>query len=303
MTAEAATRTRVREVVVAATARLRDAGSATAALDAQVLAAHALGCDRTWLLAHPEVDLAAEAADLIGVLVERRAGGEPVAYIRGFKEWYGLRMATDPRALIPRPETELLVDQAIREIDTRMARNHAPIRAWEVATGGGGVAVALARRFRTGLRLGRLSLTASDLSPDALALAAENATALGVSGLLALVGGDLLDAAPRGGVLDLVIANLPYLRTTEAESGTGSLRFEPRLALDGGIDGLDLIRRLVAALPTYLAPQGAALLEVGADQAPAVRQLVDGWPEQGEVRITPDLAGVERVVRISRAGS
>jgi release factor glutamine methyltransferase len=302
MTPEVGTRASVGEVVAHATVRLREAGSPTPALDAQVLVAHALGRDRAWLLAHPEAVLEDEAADLFRGWVERRATGEPVAYIRGFKEWYGLRLATDARALIPRPETELLVDEAIAVIEQRMVRDLDPIRVWEVATGSGAVSVALARRFRTALQLGRLGLTASDLSPDALELAATNAATLGVGGWLSLASSDLLDAAPRGGVLDLVIANLPYLRSADAASDAGSLAFEPRLALDGGTDGLAVLRRLVAVLPAYLASDGVALLEVGAGQVRSVRRLVEGWPEPGRVGSRRDLGGIERVVRIERMG-
>ncbi|HLE58456.1 MAG TPA: peptide chain release factor N(5)-glutamine methyltransferase [Candidatus Limnocylindria bacterium] len=302
MTPEVGTRAGVSEVVARATVRLREAGSPTPALDAQVLVAHAVGRDRAWLLAHPEAALDGHAAELVRDWVERRATGEPVAYIRGFKEWYGLHLATDQRALIPRPETELLVDEAIAVIEQRLVRDLEPIRAWEVATGSGAVSVALARRFRTALQLGRLGLTASDLSPDALELAAKNAASLGVGGWLRLASSDLLDAAPRGGVLDLVIANLPYLRSADAASGAGSLAFEPRLALDGGVDGLAVLRRLVAELPAYLAPDGVALLEVGAGQARSVRRLVEAWPEPGRVSSRRDLAGIERVVRIERVG-
>jgi release factor glutamine methyltransferase len=232
--------------------------------------------------------------------VRRRARAEPVAYIRRFKEWYGLRLATDPRALIPRPETELLVEAAIAEIADRLVRDDRPVTAWDVGTGSGAVAVALARRFRTALALGRLRLVASDASPDAMELASDNLAAHGVGHLVTAVVADLLDGPPPRPVPDVVVANLPYLRSDEVATGTGSLAWEPASALDGGGDGLDVIRELVARLPGRLSPDGSALLEVGAGQAGAVRDLVAGLPGEWAVATSRDLAGVERVVRIDR---
>jgi release factor glutamine methyltransferase len=289
-------------LVTTATERLRTAGSPTPRLDAELLVAHAFGRDRTWLLAHPDAALDEAGAAQLAAWLERRAAGEPIAYIRGFKEWLSLRVLTDPRALIPRPETELLAQATIDEIASRLARDSEPIAAWEVATGSGAVTVALALRFRTSLALGRLRLAASDLSAEALELASENLAAGGVSGLVSLGCGDLLDPPVLPAPLkpDVVVANLPYLTTQEASADEGSLRFEPRAALDGGADGLDVIRRLLAQLPEHLAPGGVALLEVGAGQADAVRDLVAALPMDAEVGSMPDLAGIERVVRIDR---
>ena len=193
----------VRDVLARAAAALRDGGSPTPRLDAEVLLAHVLGTDRSWLHAHPEATVEPAAFD---ALVDRRRGGEPIAYLRGFKEWRSLRIRTDARALVPRPETELLLDQAIDEVVRRMARDREPIVAWEVATGTGAVAVALALRFREALALGRLRLIASDVSPDALELAAENLEVHGVASLVDLACADLLEpggvdppATERGG--------------------------------------------------------------------------------------------------------
>jgi len=235
--------------------------------------------------------------------VERRAASEPIAYIRGFKEWLSLRIATDRRALIPRPETELLAEAAIDEIAARLVRDDEPIAAWEVGTGSGAVAVALALRFRTALALGRLRLGATDVSPEALELASENLAAHGVAGLVSLGLGDLLEVSvlPAPQVPDLLVANLPYVPSDEVAAGVGSLRFEPALALDGGTDGLDLLRRLLAELPFQLAPGGVALLEIGHDQADAVRAAAEALPIPVRVSSLPDLAGLQRVVRIERA--
>lgn len=281
--------------------RLREAGSPTPRLDAEILVAHALERDRAWLLAHLDERMPARARTDLAGWVERRAGGEPVAYIRGFKEWHGLRHATDRRALIPRPETELLADAAITDIAERMGRDRRPILAWEIGTGSGAVSVVLARRFRSALTLGRLRLVASDVSPDAMELAAENLAAHGVDRLVTLAVTDLLE--PVGsvdGIPDVVIANLPYLRSDEVATGVGSLGWEPAAALDGGPDGLALIRELAQRLPQRLAGDGIALLEIGEDQAEPIRAMVEALPGSWSVSTIRDLAGHERVVRLER---
>jgi release factor glutamine methyltransferase len=288
-----------RLVADAATA-LRAAGIPSPRLDAELLVGHAFGRDRAWLYAHPDAELGAPEATLLAWWVERRSAGEPIAYIRGFKEWLSLRIATDARALIPRPETELLVEAAVNEIAGRLARDGMAVTAWEVATGGGAVALAVALRFRTAIALRRLRLAASDLSADALELASENLAAHGVGRTVTLACGDLLEpAALPGDRVDVLIANLPYLTSAEVASGSGSLAWEPRRALDGGPDGLDLLRRLVAGLPAALASDGVVLLEVGEGQAPAIREMVGVLPVQATVTTHLDLAGIERVIRVA----
>ncbi|MGZ6298984.1 MAG: peptide chain release factor N(5)-glutamine methyltransferase [Candidatus Limnocylindria bacterium] len=280
---------------------LRDAGIPSPRLDAELLVGHAFGRDRAWLHAHPEAELGASEASMLASWVERRAAGEPIAYIRGFKEWLSLQIATDPRALIPRPETELLVEAAIDEIATRLVRDDATVQAWEVATGSGAVALAIALRFRTAIALGRLRLAASDLSPEALELASENLAAHGMAAAVTLACGDLLEpAALPDGRADLLIANLPYLTSAEVEAGEGSLAWEPRRALDGGPDGTDLLRRLIGTLPSAMSNHGVALLEIGQGQAGAVREMVASLPITAAVSTLRDLAGIERVVRIAR---
>ncbi|MDQ2941206.1 MAG: peptide chain release factor N(5)-glutamine methyltransferase [Chloroflexota bacterium] len=288
-------------LLIAASERLRRSGSPSPRLDAELLISHAFSRDRAWLHAHPDAELSSEAATALAVWLRRREAGEPIAYIRGFKEWFSLRVQVDARALIPRPETELLVESAIAEIASRLTRDGAPILVWDVATGSGAVALALALRFSSALALGRLRLVASDLSPDALELAAENLAAHGVAELATLVCADLLSAAGAAPTLpDLVVANLPYVPAAEVDAAVGSLRYEPRTALDGGPDGLDLVRALLAQLPERLSPHGVALLEMGSGQAPAVRRFIDGLTMRAAVTTLPDLAGIDRVARIAR---
>lgn len=290
----------VRAAVARASAALTVAGSPTPRLDAELLVGHAVGRDRAWLMAHPEATIGPEALAALAGWLDRRRTGEPIAYIRGFKDWLSLRIAVDRRALIPRPETELLAEAAIGEIASRLVRDGDPVVAWDVATGSGAVALAVALRFRSALRLGRLRLIASDLAPDALELAAENFATHGVSELVTLACSDLLDLAgsslPQPGV---VIANLPYLTSGEVDEGTGSIAFEPRSALDGGHDGLDVLRALLDQVPVRAEPNAVTLLEVGAGQADAVRALA---PQGASVSSLADLAGIERIVRVELGG-
>ncbi len=284
-------RTSIRDAILHASGRLRQAGSPTPRLDAELLLGHVLGRERAWLLAHPEVEAETEGFE---PLVERRAGGEPIAYLRGFKEWHGLRMRTDRRALIPRPETELLADAAAEEVGRRLVAG--PVVAWDVGTGTGAVAIVLALRFTDAIRTRRLTLIASDISPEALALARANADDHGVTGAIDLVEADLLEPVVAGAARpDVVVANLPYVATAEVDERHGSLGFEPRLALDGGPDGLDLLRRLCEELLARAAPGATAFLETGFDQAAAVHALA---PPGASVTVVPDLAGLDRVVRV-----
>jgi release factor glutamine methyltransferase len=299
--------TATRALVEAGAERLRAAGSETSRLDAELLLAHAIGVDRTGVIAHGDAPVGpgAEAAYL--ALVERRERGEPVAYLRGIKEFHGIVLTVDPRALIPRPETEQLVDLALAEIMGRLTSGPAVVRAprvVDVGTGSGAIAVALA----VGLRRRRVpadevSLLAVDASADALDLARENAVGHGVGDRIAFAAADLLPPVARSEPFDVVVANLPYVPSGVVDGlvlqGT-SVAFEPRLALDGGLDGLAVIARLLDLLQTGLADGGVALLEIGADQGDAIRTVaaerLPGWP----IEIAADLAGLPRVAILRR---
>jgi release factor glutamine methyltransferase len=278
-------------------ARLRLAGSETPRLDAELLVGHTIGRDRAWLAAHSEAVLPAERAPDLEASVARRATGEPIAYIRGYKDWLSLRVAVDGRALIPRPETELLGEAAIAEVERRLSSRSGPVVAWDVGTGSGALALALAARFRAAVTLGAVRLVVSDVSPAALELASEN-LADHRAGPVQLVLGDLLEPAGRIAPLpDVVIANLPYIPHDDVGRLPVAASFEPRVALDGGPDGLSLLRRLISELPERMAAGGVALLEVGTGQASAVlARLPPGFG--GEA--LRDLAGAERVVRLAR---
>jgi release factor glutamine methyltransferase len=286
-------------------ARLRVSGSESARLDAEVLLAFVLGTERTTLLAHPERDVEHSAAGHYDELVSRRAAGEPVAYIRGLKEFFGLAFASDRRALIPRPETERLVELARVEVMTRLqgSAGRGPVRIIDVGTGGGAVAISLAVELRRrNVVLGRdVMVLATDASMEALELARENAVAHAVADSIEFDQADLLAAGHVS--LDVVLANLPYVRSGAIEGLPIAATFEPRIALDGGVDGLDVVRRLLGRLPSTLEPDGVALLEIGADQGSsaraAVEEVLPGWLASVET----DLAGLPRILRVVRVGA
>ena len=292
----------VAALLEAATRDLTDMGAASPRLDAELLLGHVLGVERTGVLAHPDAPVSTGQEATFRELLGRRLDGTPVAYIRGFREFHGLAFAIDERVLIPRPETELLVDlavQRVRAILTGSPRppGTPPVRVWDVGTGSGAIAVAIAVELRRGRYLDDVRLTASDISPESLAVAVENAVAHGVADLIELVLADVVDASPMLPA-DVLVANLPYIPSDVIPSLPADVRAEPILALDGGLDGLDLVRRLLAGLPRATVPGGLALLELGIDQAGAIsalaRDVLPGW------RLTwhEDLAGIQRVAAL-----
>jgi len=296
----------VREALGSGTARLKESGSESARLDAELLLAHAVGIDRTGILAHPEAPLGPAQLATYEQGIERRGRGEPVAYIRGLKEFYGLSFGVDARALIPRPETERLVDLALARITEMATATARPVetpklRVIDLGTGSGAVIVAIAATLRRRRLAGEIEFTATDRSADSLRLAVENAVAHGVADIVRFQVADLLDPAlVAAGRFDLVVANLPYIPSADVPGLPIAASFEPVGALDGGSDGLELIRRLISQLARGLAPGGTALIEIGAGQSDAVLAAVaaelPGWPTS----VQPDLGGIPRVVLVDR---
>jgi release factor glutamine methyltransferase len=289
--------------------RLREAGSETPRLDAELLLGHAVGVGRTAVLAHPDAPVGADAARRYRADLERRATGEPVAYLRGLKEFCGLAFQADARALIPRPETERLVELARAEVMRRLgavarAPGSPPLRVVDVGTGSGAIAVALAVALRGMRALDAVEIDAVDISPDALDLARENAVGHAVADRITFVEADLLPVegdAAAGGSYDLIVANLPYVRHEAMDALPRATTFEPRLALDGGSDGLAVVGRLLERLPGALVDDGQALVEIGADQREAIAALVDALLPGWRCEVELDLAGLPRVARIGRA--
>ena len=293
------------ELIRDGAARLRASGSESARLDAELLLAAAIGVDRTAVIAHPDAPVGADAAIAYESALVRREHGEPVAYIRGFKEFHGLAFATDSRALIPRPETETLVELAEDEVGRRLVDqvqpvDAGPIRILDVGTGAGTIALALASRLRRRGMAGSVDILAGDVSPDALALARENTVGHGAAEIVRFVQADLVP--PGEAPFDVILANLPYIPAADVDRLPVAASFEPRAALDGGPDGLAVIRRLLERLPTALAPGGVALLEIGSDQPAALAEAVDALLPGWRRTIEADLSGAPRVARIERAG-
>lgn len=258
---------------------LQQAGATIPLREARLLLQHVLGVSHAELAARPERTLSAEDSAGFAELVRRRLAGEPVAYLLGEAEFYSLELRVTPDVLIPRPETELLVDVGLEKMRGR------PCRILDLGTGSGCVAVALATH------LPQAQVTAVDVSPAALAVALGNAARHGAA--LRLVQGDWF-AALDGERFDLIVSNPPYIAERDAHLAQGDLRFEPRHALASGPDGLDAIRRIVAGAPGHLLPGGWLFFEHGYDQAAAVEALLNqaGF---SQIQHHDDLAGIARV--------
>ena len=294
----------VEELLKIGVERLRASGSESPRLDAELLLGKSVGLDRTRIIAYPEAPVGETAAASYEADLARRERGEPIAYIRGFKEFHGLAFATDPRALIPRPETERVVELAESEVVTRLLAaprpaGTRPIQVADIGTGAGTIAIALCVVLRRRHMLDEVRILATDNDPDALQLARENAVGHGVADRIQFVIADLLP--PDGELIDVLAANLPYIPTREIDGLPVAASFEPRGALDGGPDGLDSIRALLDRLPRVLRPDGTALIEIGSDQVDDLRGLVDGQLPGWTCEVLPDLAGLPRVARLEPA--
>ena len=263
-----------------------------------------MGVDRTAIVAHHDAPVGVDAAERYRECVDRRAAGEPVAYIRGIKEFHGLAFVVDARALIPRPETEALVDAALAEVMRRLTASarpagSPPIRVADVGTGSGAVAIALVVALRRRRAHEELRVLATDISTDALDLARENAVGHAVADQVRFSEADLLPPVVTD-PFTLILANLPYVRSDAMAGLPVATSFEPALALDGGPDGLAIIARLLERLPDALTADGLAFVEIGADQGQAivdlVAKLLPGW----RCTVQPDLAGLPRVAIVGR---
>ena len=249
--------------------------------EAKILLAHVLGRDRAWLAAHGDAPLSREDAMTFDALARRRREGEPVAYLTGRREFFGLDLEITVDVLIPRPETELLVEQALEWIAA-----DATARVLDLGCGSGAVALAIARERSAARVLG------ADVAPAAVALAQRNAERLAIANASFIVA-DWFDGVPRE-AYEVIVANPPYVAEDDPHLGEGDLRFEPPAALTPGPDALSAIRAIVATAPDYLAPRGALALEHGHDQSQSVQGLL---VEAGftEVHSWRDLAGIFRV--------
>lgn len=281
----------IARVLAWAGADFRARGIESARLDAELLLASVLGSDRVRLIIESQRCLERRELAAYRELIKRRRSGEPVAYILGKREFYGLDIAVDRRVLIPRPDSEILVEAAL----ARSARYSMYGRALDLCTGSGCIAIAFRKARPT------WSVTATDVSAAAIELARQNAVRLGVIWNLRFLVGDLTSPLAAGERFELLTANPPYIPSAEVDALDAGIRnFEPRTALDGGADGLAVVRRLVSEAVPLLTPGGVLALEVMAGQASAVSELMASAGLQAFERHR-DYQGHERVVSAEKA--
>jgi len=269
--------TRAREILEASNVE-------DASLESEILLRHALKISQVQLYQDLNRELGTEQEETFWELVKRRLSGEPAAYITGHREFYGFDFYLDPNVLIPRPESELLVEKALQ-----LAQHHPLATIAEIGTGCGAIAISLA------LNLPRAKIYATDISAPALKVARANCQKHGVISRVRLRLGNMLDPLPQP--VDLILANLPYVKESEllAQFPVSS---EPRLALNGGPDGLERIRQLCHQLNGKLRPRGSLLLEIGQGQEKAVTTFLSNLFPSAEIEVTPDLSGIDRVVSL-----
>ena len=275
---------RVDLAIQQAAERLESRARGDSRRDAETLLMHALNRDRAYLYARPEIELSREEIARFNDLVERRLSGEPLQYITGRQEFWGLDLMVTPAVLIPRPETEHAVEAALavlRPLDSP--------RVVDVGTGSGCIALALASE------LPQARIEAVDISPYAISVARQNAARLGLAPRVAFVQSNLLEKyVGDGPAFDMVVSNPPYVGENEADKLQIEVReHEPHCALFGGIEGLDIYRRLIPQAHQVLKSGGWLVMEIGYSQEQSIRELLNDW--QG-VRAVADLRGIPRVI-------
>lgn len=287
-------------------------------IDAGILLAYLLGCEKKELLIHPEKILSGGEVERFSRLVERRAAREPVQYITGEVEFRGLIFKVNRNVLIPRPETELLAEEAIRGLKERVVRGEMnsgdtilnseieygvpgkgkDMTILDLCTGGGCIAISIARE------LPYSRVYAVDISEGALEVARENAERHGIEDRVIFLSGDLFEGIePLGleGEIDLIVSNPPYVSRKEMEGLPPEIRdYEPLHALDGGKDGLDFYRRIIEEAPFYLARGGLLIMEIGYGQSESVEKLLESEGDFIEIEIKEDLAGIDRIIRAKK---
>ncbi|MBI4283620.1 MAG: peptide chain release factor N(5)-glutamine methyltransferase [Chloroflexi bacterium] len=254
-------------------------------LESELLLRHVLRMSRVQLYLGLDDEFDAEEDETLGQLIQRRLNHEPTAYITGHREFYGLDFSVDPNVLIPRPESELLVEKTLQ-----LARSQSVSTIAEVGTGSGVIAISLA------LNLPQATIYATDISAAALKVARFNCQKHGVADRVCLLEGDML--APLPEPVDLIVANLPYVKQSELPR-LHTLSFEPALALDGGTDGLEKIRQLCLQMEAKLHPGGSLLLEIGQGQGRAVTSFLRYLFPLAKIELASDLSGIERVVSLT----
>jgi release factor glutamine methyltransferase len=272
---------------------LGEKGSESPRLDTEVLLSHALGCKRIELYTRHDEAPPPDARQKFRDLVRQRIEGCPVAYLVGRKEFFSLEFEVNRAVLIPRPDTECVVDECLR-----LARGMTEPRILDIGTGSGCLAVAVARHHKTAV------VTAVDLSPEALSVAEANATRHGVGERIRFVQGDLFRPVPAGERFDFVLSNPPYIPQGEiAKLERGVRDYEPHLALDGGGDGYAVFDRLIAEAPAYLKPGGYLIVEIGSPQEGPARERIGRQPGYELAKTIRDGSGHPRVLRARWQGT
>ena len=270
--------------------KLDSANIPDARLEAEVLVMNVMRMARQSIFAEQEADVSAQQQSELDELLERRFSREPLAYILGQREFYGISVMVTPAVLIPRPETEGLVEHAL--FMALMGMESTELTIADVGTGSGAIAINLA------IHLPAAKIFAVDVTDEVLDVASYNIRAHGVSDRVSLAIGDLLDAVPEP--VDLIVANLPYIPTDRMPTLQPEVQKEPALALDGGPDGLDLVRRLLTQAEDKLKDHGIILLELDPEQVPVVQDLASKLFPEGATSVEQDLAGLDRILAIHR---
>lgn len=275
----------LRQALAHAREVLRDRDVEDASLEGEILLRYVLGVTRAHLFSYLEQEMSTEQEKALEQALERRLKGEPTAYILGHHEFYGLDFIIDNNVLIPRPESELLVEKAIE-----LAGNKKITTIADIGTGSGAIAVSLA------VNLPGATIYATDISAPALDIAGKNSNKHGVADRVILLQGNMLEPLP--GPVDMIIANLPYVKASDL-TAERALTFEPPLALNGGEDGLDVIRIFLDQACEKLNSKGCLLMEIGRGQAAPVTALLKKEFPSALIEMYRDLAGIERVASLS----
>ena len=264
-------------------------------LNAELLLAQCLGFSRETLYANLRREIQAEEKEALDELLRRRMAGEPLQYLLGHQEFWTVDLKVDPHVLIPRPETEVLVDQALSILATLSDR--VP-RVLDIGTGSGAIVIALTKE------VGEIFAVATDISHEALLVAKENAMEARVDQRIRFIRGDLLHPfrSLREGMFDLILSNPPYIRRSDIEELAREIKdHEPRLALDGGEDGLDFYRQMSRQIPSYLREGGWLLVEIGQGQGAEISALLEQSGSFRAPEVVRDLSGIERVIKVQKA--
>ncbi|MFA6391749.1 MAG: peptide chain release factor N(5)-glutamine methyltransferase [Patescibacteria group bacterium] len=265
-----------------ATLKLKTSSIPSAALDAEVLLSYVLNKPKEYIFSHPEITLTKKQTSILDRLIKKRAQFEPVAYLTHNKEFYGLDFYVDKNVLIPRPETELLVDAVLNDL-----KNNSSVIIADIGTGSGCIAVAIAKNMP------KVTVIASDISKKALAVAKTNAKRLGVENQIRFVHGDLLNVIDTP--VQIIIANLPYLPMSEQKK---EISYEPKQALFGKNSGLEFLEKIIEQSPGKLKAGGKMILEIHPPQSMQIESYVHNIFPEANIKIIKDLAGKERILSI-----